>query len=214
MFFCRVLLVHSLTPQNYPLFDRMSERVQTANECDFVHVMWCDGWVLKAGGDRVLDRCNNNILHVAMLQGMYQNDFLGLSFKNFVLHGVSTGPPISGEYVVEQLYQIETGRGKWADLGVVLGMVVGYRLIFFAMIKATENMGPRLRSFLRNPLQFSTCCLLFCRPAGPAEQNTVRPLSTQPSPQSSPMHETVPLRHQHGSIRHPQHHHISTHFTS
>lgn len=158
-----------------------------------------------------------NYMHpVAMLQGMYQNDFLGLSFKNFVLHGVSTGPPISGEYVVEQLYQIETARSKWVDLGVVLGMVVGYRLIFFAMIKATENMSPRLRSFLRHPLQFSSsCCLIFCRPAGLAEQNTVRPLSTQPSPQTSPMHETVPLRHQHGSIRHhQQHHHISTHFTS
>lgn len=67
MVLCSVLLVHSLTPQNYQLFDQTSERVQTANECDFGHVMWCDGSVLKAGGEywnEVIISCGDVAGHV------------------------------------------------------------------------------------------------------------------------------------------------------
>lgn len=119
-------------------------------------------------------------------QGMYQNDFLGLTFKNFVLNGVSSGPPISGEYVVEQLYQIDTRRSKWEDLAVVLGMVIGYRVIFFTMIKFSENFGPNLRSRFINPL------VAYFTSRTPAVSNTIRPLSLQ----ASPAHDNVPLRYQ------------------
>ena len=117
---------------------------------------------------------------------MYQNDFLGLTFSNFILNGKSTGPPISGEYVVQQLYQIETSRSKWEDLAVVFGMVIGYRIIFFIMIKFLENFGPRLRSKFINPL------VSYFTSRHPAVKNTIRPLSIQPSP----AHDTVPLRYQ------------------
>lgn len=117
---------------------------------------------------------------------MYQNDFLGLTFKNFVLNGVSSGPPISGDYVVEQLYQIDTRRSKWKDLAVVLGMVIGYRIIFFTMIKFSENFGPKLRSRFINPL------VAYFTSRTPAVSNTIRPLSLQPSP----AHDTIPLRYQ------------------
>lgn len=124
--------------------------------------------------------------HTYALQGMYQNDFLGLTFKNFVLNGVSTGAPISGEHVVEQLYQIETRRSKWEDLAVVFGMVVGYRIIFFIMIKFSEKFGPKLRSKFINPL------LAHFTTRSPAVSNTIQPLSLQPSP----AHECYPLRYQ------------------
>lgn len=126
---------------------------------------------------------------------MYQNDFLGLSFENLVLQGRSTGPPISGHYVVTQLYQIDTSRSKWEDLYVVLGMVVGYRVIFFAMIKLSEKLGPKLRSTFINPL-----VAYFTSRRSPRRvvSNTIRPLSLQPSPAHE--HGTVPLRYQQVNI--------------
>ncbi|KAG0566168.1 hypothetical protein KC19_7G043500 [Ceratodon purpureus] len=124
--------------------------------------------------------------HMYALQGMYQNDFLGLTFSNFILNGVSTGAPISGDYVVEQLYQIDTSRSKWEDLAVVFGMVIGYRIIFFIMIKFSENFGPKLRSKFINPL------VAYFTNRSPAVRNTIRPLSIQPSP----AHDSVPLRYQ------------------
>ncbi|CAM6014389.1 unnamed protein product, partial [Sphagnum balticum] len=82
------------------------------------------------------------------LQGMYKNDFLGLTFKNFVLDGVAVGPDIPGSYVVEQIYGIQTKRGKWADFWILFGMIFAYRLIFFVCIKLKENLGPMIRSLL------------------------------------------------------------------
>ncbi len=127
-------------------------------------------------------------------QGMYQNDFLGVTFDNFVLNGVPTGPPITGEYVVKQVYEIDTNRSRWEDLAVVLGMVIGYRLIFFLTIKFTEDVGPLLRVLLTR--LHRTCCysLLVTHKAVVAHNNTIRPVSLEPSP----VHEAVPLRYSMG----------------
>ncbi|CAK9861222.1 unnamed protein product [Sphagnum jensenii] len=86
------------------------------------------------------------------LQGMYKNDFLGLTFKNFVLDGVAVGPDIPGSYVVEQIYGIQTKRGKWADFWILFGMIFAYRLIFFVCIKLKENLGPMIRSLLTHTI--------------------------------------------------------------
>ncbi len=129
-------------------------------------------------------------------QGMYQNDFLGVTFDNFVLNGKPTGPPITGEYVVKQVYEIDTKRSRWEDLAVVLGMVIGYRLIFFLTIKFTEDVGPILRVLLTRLRRTCKCYSLLVthKAAVVAHNNTIRPVSLEPSP----VHEAVPLRYSMG----------------
>ncbi|KAL3686713.1 hypothetical protein R1sor_013022 [Riccia sorocarpa] len=79
------------------------------------------------------------------LEGLYQNDFLGLTFDNYVYNGLPIGPPLTGEFIVFDQYQIEKSRGKWQNLAVIFGMVIGYRLIFFLMIKVAEDVRPVVR---------------------------------------------------------------------
>ncbi len=124
-----------------------------------------------------------------MLQGMYKNDFLGLTFKNFVLDGVSIGPDIPGSYVVEQIYGIQTKRGKWADFWILFGMIFAYRLIFFICIKLKEHLGPMVRSILT---RYRTNKRLARRPS--ELQNVIRPVTSSPSPAASPMNDCTPLQ--------------------
>lgn len=59
------------------------------------------------------------------------------------------GPDLSGEYVLEQIYGIKTGRGKWGDLGIIVAMIVVYRFMFFLFIKLSENLGPRIKAIAK-----------------------------------------------------------------
>jgi len=86
--------------------------------------------------------------HMYGLQGMFKNDFLGLTFGSFILNGKAITPVIPGSYVVENMYGIQTSRGKWADLGVLFGMILVYRLLFFICIKLNEDLQPRVRAYL------------------------------------------------------------------
>ncbi|KAI4325669.1 hypothetical protein MLD38_031049 [Melastoma candidum] len=71
-------------------------------------------------------------------QGFYKNEFLGLSFPGEVA-GVGESR-ISGEQVLRSFWEMEMGYSKWVDLGILLGMVVFYRLIFFGVVKLKEKM--------------------------------------------------------------------------
>jgi hypothetical protein len=127
-------------------------------------------------------------------QGMYQNDFLGLTFKNSVVNGKPTGPPLTGLYIVQNLYEIETSRSKWVDLAVVFGMVLGYRIMFFLMIKFKEDVKPMLYSLL------SRCTNPSCSTTGHRRwsnkskrlllQSPVAPSTANPSP----LNDAVPLQ--------------------
>lgn len=121
------------------------------------------------------------------LQGMYLNEFIGLTFDNFILNGEPLGPPIPGWYVVQQMYGIQTRRGKWADLGVLFGMIFAYRLIFFVCIKLSENLGPFIRSMFT---QYRTNKKLSRQHS--ELQNVIRPIS---SPSQTPQHDAVPLQY-------------------
>lgn len=128
---------------------------------------------------------------------MYLNEFEGLTFANFILDGKSIGPAIPGWYVVEQMYGIQTPRGKWVDLAVLFSMIFVYRLIFFVCIKLSENLGPFLRSLVT---QYRTSKKLSRKHS--ELQNVIRPVTmTSPmqSPGQTPQHDAVPL---HYSIRH------------
>ena len=79
-------------------------------------------------------------------QGLFKNDFPGLTFQNFLgADGKPIGADLSGKYVLQQIYGITNSRSKWGDLGIIIAMIVIYRLIFFVFIKLSENLGPRLK---------------------------------------------------------------------
>ncbi|KAH7315358.1 hypothetical protein KP509_21G046300 [Ceratopteris richardii] len=80
--------------------------------------------------------------HMYALQGMYQNDFLGVNFQSTTL----PGPSIPGRFILKNMYQIDLSRSKWWDLFVLIAMVVGYRLLFVVMIKLSEVIPKHLSS--------------------------------------------------------------------
>ncbi|CAN6715142.1 unnamed protein product [Malus baccata var. baccata] len=83
--------------------------------------------------------------HFWALQGQYQNDLSGLLFDNDTPDHL---PKIPGEYILENVFQINTARSKWIDLSVILSMIVVYRIIFFIMIKFSEDVTPWIRGYM------------------------------------------------------------------
>ncbi|XP_072963687.1 ABC transporter G family member 11-like [Typha angustifolia] len=82
--------------------------------------------------------------HFWALQGQYQNDLMGLEFDNPQL-----GPAkLSGEYLLENVFQIDINRSKWWDLSVLFSMIIIYRLLFFIMIKVNEDVTPWIRGYI------------------------------------------------------------------
>ncbi|KAK6923355.1 ABC transporter family G domain [Dillenia turbinata] len=68
-------------------------------------------------------------------QGFYKNEFEGLTFPN----NQADGPPtISGDEVLRSVWEVEM-YSKWLDLGILLGMVLVYRLKFWGIIKMAEK---------------------------------------------------------------------------
>lgn len=78
------------------------------------------------------------------LQGQYQNDLAGLVFDNQTPDQFK----IPGEYILENVFQIDTSRSKWIDLSVIFSMIVAYRIIFFFMIKFSEDVTPWIRGYM------------------------------------------------------------------
>ncbi|KAL7230666.1 hypothetical protein ACSBR2_009025 [Camellia fascicularis] len=83
-------------------------------------------------------------------QGFYKNEFEGLTFPN------PTGGSISGEEILRSTWQVEMGYSKWVDVGILLGMVVLYRLMFLGIIKTVEKVKPILRSLMASSSNQST----------------------------------------------------------
>ncbi|KAE8705344.1 ABC transporter G family member 11 [Hibiscus syriacus] len=82
--------------------------------------------------------------HFWALQGQYQNDLRGLLFDN----QSPDLPKIPGEYILENVFQINVGRSKWINLSVIFSMIVIYRIVFFLMIKISEDITPWIRGFV------------------------------------------------------------------
>lgn len=79
-----------------------------------------------------------------MFQGQYQNDLKGLLFDN----QSPNLPKISGEFILENVFQIDLNRSKWVDLSVLFSMIIIYRFIFFIMIKINEDVTPWIRGYI------------------------------------------------------------------
>ncbi|XP_058090203.1 ABC transporter G family member 11-like isoform X1 [Magnolia sinica] len=82
--------------------------------------------------------------HYWALQGQYQNDLRGLEFDN----QTPDLPKISGEYILEYVFQIDVDRSKWLDLTVLFCMIIIYRILFFIMIKISEDVTPWVRGYI------------------------------------------------------------------
>lgn len=82
--------------------------------------------------------------HFWALQGQYQNDLKGLVFDN----QTPDLPKIPGEYILENVFQIDVNRSKWVDLSVLFSMIVTYRIIFLIMIKVNEDVTPWIRGYI------------------------------------------------------------------
>lgn len=89
-----------------------------------------------------MQQCGHSIM--CLLQGQYQNDFKGLIFEN----QRPDLPKISGESALENVFQVDLSRSKWWDLYVIFSMIIIYRILFFAMIKMSEDVAPLVRGLL------------------------------------------------------------------
>ncbi|WOK92184.1 ABC transporter G family member 11-like [Canna indica] len=78
-------------------------------------------------------------------QGFYKNEFLGLTFPNEKAGGA---PTITGEEIVRDIWQVEMGYSKWVNLGILLGMVILYRLMFLGIVKTVEKVKPMIKPLM------------------------------------------------------------------
>ncbi|XP_034681072.1 ABC transporter G family member 11-like [Vitis riparia] len=74
--------------------------------------------------------------HKYAYQGLYKNEFEGLTFPSNEALGHPT--TINGDKILRDIWQVEMGYSKWIDLAILFAMVVVYRLIFFVIIKIFE----------------------------------------------------------------------------
>ncbi|KAI4296395.1 hypothetical protein L6164_036357 [Bauhinia variegata] len=77
--------------------------------------------------------------HKYAYQGLFKNEFQGLTFTGNQLGGPVT---ISGEEVLRNFWQVEMGYSKWVDVAILLGMVILYRILFLLIIKSIEKVKP------------------------------------------------------------------------
>jgi hypothetical protein len=76
--------------------------------------------------------------HKYAVQGLYKNEFVGLSFPSDQL--VDSNVTVSGVQVLEYKLQVEMGYSKWVNLAILCGMMLVYRMIFFAIVKISEEV--------------------------------------------------------------------------
>lgn len=82
--------------------------------------------------------------HKYAFQGLFKNEFAGRDFPNFPGAGPSR---INGETLLRNFWQVEMGYCKWVNIGILFGMVVFYRVMFFVIVKTGEKIKPAIRAF-------------------------------------------------------------------
>ncbi|XP_037452782.1 ABC transporter G family member 11-like isoform X2 [Triticum dicoccoides] len=81
--------------------------------------------------------------HKYAVQGFYKNEFIGQTFPSDQL--VEKNVTISGLWVLQEKLQVEMGYSKWVNIAILCGMMVVYRVLFFAIVKIAEEVRPKLR---------------------------------------------------------------------
>ncbi|XP_054799077.1 ABC transporter G family member 15-like [Prosopis cineraria] len=72
------------------------------------------------------------------VQGSYKNDLLGLEFEP-MLPG---DPKLKGDYIITHMLGMPLDHSKWWDLGALYITLLGYRILFFIVIKFKERASP------------------------------------------------------------------------
>ncbi|XP_040383273.1 LOW QUALITY PROTEIN: ABC transporter G family member 1-like [Oryza brachyantha] len=86
-------------------------------------------------------------------QGLYKNEFLGLTFPSSDQAGGAA--TITGGEILRDYWQVQLGYSKWVDLAILIGMVVLYRMLFFVIVKLVEKMKPMVQRLrLRRDMPF------------------------------------------------------------
>ncbi|WVZ24093.1 hypothetical protein V8G54_002637 [Vigna mungo] len=83
--------------------------------------------------------------HRYAYQGLFKNEFEGLRFAS---DNVEDGSYVTGEEILTNTWEVNMSYSKWVDLGILLGMIFLYRVLFLVNIKTTEKLKPIIVSFL------------------------------------------------------------------
>ncbi|RDX91315.1 ABC transporter G family member 11, partial [Mucuna pruriens] len=75
--------------------------------------------------------------HKYAYQGLFKNEFQGLTFPSFGGHMT-----ISGEDILRHIWQMEMNYSKWVDVAILVGMALVYRILFLIIIKSFEKVKP------------------------------------------------------------------------
>nr|XP_016511792.1 PREDICTED: ABC transporter G family member 15-like isoform X3 [Nicotiana tabacum] len=79
------------------------------------------------------------------LQGAYKNDLIGLEFEG-IIPGDQT-MKLKGEVIISSVLGFSVKHSKWWDLGVVIAILISYRLLFYIVLKLKERALPVLHTF-------------------------------------------------------------------
>ncbi|KAK7363125.1 hypothetical protein VNO77_05255 [Canavalia gladiata] len=77
--------------------------------------------------------------HKYAYQGLFKNEFQGLTFTNNQVGGPMT---MDGEDILRHTWQIEMNYSKWVDVAILVGMALIYRILFLVIIKSFEKFKP------------------------------------------------------------------------
>ncbi|OIT08069.1 PREDICTED: ABC transporter G family member 12-like [Nicotiana attenuata] len=79
------------------------------------------------------------------LQGAYKNDLIGLEFEG-IIPGDQT-MKLKGEVIISSVLGFSVKHSKWWDLGVVISILISFRLLFYIVLKLKERALPVLHTF-------------------------------------------------------------------
>lgn len=72
------------------------------------------------------------------LQGAFKNEMIGVEYDS----PLPLVPKMKGELILQTVLGINPERSKWLDLAVVMMILIGYRIAFFAILKFREKVFP------------------------------------------------------------------------
>ncbi|KAF3519368.1 hypothetical protein DY000_02059238 [Brassica cretica] len=72
------------------------------------------------------------------LQGAFKNEMIGVEYDS----PLPLVQRMKGELILQTVLGINPAQSKWLDLGVVMMILVAYRLLFFAILKFREKVFP------------------------------------------------------------------------
>lgn len=71
-------------------------------------------------------------------QGAFKNDMIGLEFDS----SIPNDPKLKGEVILTTMLGVNLDHSKWWDLFAVIVILMGYRFLFFAILKFREKASP------------------------------------------------------------------------